>query len=140
MHATLIRLETGDQGTFGAFRLNDLKLFSGELPKRNNVNDISCIPAGKYRCRVTFSNAFRRMLYLVEDVPGRAGVRIHSANFMGDTAKNLRCQLKGCIALGMNVGWIEKQKALISSCAAITLFENEAGREPFDLEIIDELA
>lgn len=136
--AILRRLETGDQGTFGQLRLNDLTLFTGELPARENKNNVSCIPAGTYRCIFNMSRAFRRLMYLVDGVPGRSGVRIHSANYMGDEALGFRCQLKGCIAPGMKLGWMAGQKAVLSSAAAVAVLEAEANREPFDLEIIDE--
>lgn len=64
-----------------------------ELPWKNNAKGVSCIPAGTYQMAFTMSNRFKVPLWLVLDVPGRAGVRIHAANFAH--------QLEGCIALGM---------------------------------------
>lgn len=64
-----------------------------ELPWKDNAKGISCIPAGTYQMAFTMSNRFKVPLWLVLDVPGRAGVRIHAANFAH--------QLEGCIALGM---------------------------------------
>lgn len=69
-----------------------------ELPWLDNANDISCIPAGTYPCKWTRSNRLSKLAghdvytYEVLNVPNRAGVRIHSANYF--------YQLKGCIALG----------------------------------------
>lgn len=63
-----------------------------ELPDKDNASNISNIPKGIYDCEMTYSNAFKKMLYLIKDVPGRAGVRIHAANYV--------TQLRGCIALG----------------------------------------
>jgi hypothetical protein len=137
IRATLQRLETGDQGTFGRFSLPDGRAwFSGELPDRGNAPNVSCIPAGLYRVLWTWSPAFRRMMYLVAAVPGRSGVRIHAANYMGDRAKGHRCHLNGCIALGQRLGHIENQKALILSGPAITAMESALDRKSFELEIL----
>lgn len=69
-----------------------------ELPWLDNASDISCIPEGTYVCKWTRSNRLSTaaghdvFTYEVMDVPGRAGIRIHSANYF--------TQLKGCAALG----------------------------------------
>lgn len=60
-----------------------------ELPWRDNKRGASCIPMGEYKMRCTMSPRFGRMMWEV-DVPGRTGIRIHTANFAR--------QLKGCIA------------------------------------------
>ena len=57
-----------------------------ELPWRNNESNVSCIPKGVYTCKYTRSAHFSQMkghdvyTYEITNVPGRAGVRIHSAN------------------------------------------------------------
>jgi hypothetical protein len=134
----LRRLESSDQGTFGRLEVNGIVFFTGELPWKDNHSNISCIPAGTYECRQTFSNRFRRNLYLVEHVAGRLGVRIHPANFVGDLSKLLLCQLNGCIALGEKLGIMEGQKAVLVSRPAVEKFETLLGKEPFILEIRDE--
>jgi hypothetical protein len=68
-------------------------------------------------------------------VPKRAGIRIHSANFMGDASKGFHSQLNGCVALGERLGIMEGQKALLLSKPAIRKFENCMGKQPFLLEI-----
>jgi hypothetical protein len=137
IRATLTRLEAGDQGTFGRLSLPDGRAwFSGELPDRDNAPNVSCIPAGLYRCLWTWSPAFKRFMYLVDRVPGRSGVRIHSANYMGDRSKGHRCHLNGCIALGQRLGHIEGQKALILSTPAVFALEAGTGRQSFELEIL----
>ena len=96
MKAVLDRLESSDQGTFGRITFGDTTLFTGELPEKDNASNASCIPAGKYKCVWTYSPVFKRQMYLVESVPGRSGIRIHSANFMGDKSCGMKCQLHGC--------------------------------------------
>lgn len=132
----LERLETGSEGTFGRLTYNGFMAYSGELSDRNNQSNVSCIPKGTYRCSWTYSEAFKREMYAVEGVPGRAGIRIHSANFMGDKEKGYRKQLNGCIALGLKLGSLEGQKALLLSIPAVRQFEALMGKQPFMLEII----
>lgn len=134
---TLERLETSDQGTFGRMMINDELFYTGELPWRNNQNNISCIPAGIYVCKWTMSAHFKREMYLLENVKGRAGIRIHSANFMGDKSLRFRCQLNGCIAIGERLAEMAGQKALIVSSPAVRRFEELMNYEPFVLEIVN---
>ena len=133
--AYLVRLDRGDQGVFGRIEVPGLTLFTGELPWRENAPGISCIPEGIYRCAWTLSPRFRRFMYLVGEVVGRAGIRKHSANLMGDVALGFRAQLNGCIALGEKLGWINGQKALLLSVPAVRRFETRMGGKPFELEV-----
>lgn len=132
--ALLLRAETGPQGTFGRLLLPGISFFTGELPWRENRSDLSCIPLGVYRCPWTMSPRFRRRMYLVEPVPGRAGIRVHSANFMGDNPP-FHKQLNGCIALGEKLGWMDGQKAVLLSAPAIRRFESIMKGETFILEV-----
>lgn len=52
----------------------------------------SAIPRGKYRLTATMSNRFKKILPLVEGVPGFSGVRIHGGNTSKDT--------EGCPLIG----------------------------------------
>lgn len=69
-----------------------------ELAWRDNQPNVSCIPASEYICKWTRSNRLSNLTghdvftYEVLNVPGRSGIRIHSANYF--------FQLLGCIALG----------------------------------------
>lgn len=136
--ATLRRTESGDTGTFGVLQVGSVDFATGELPDRGNADDISSIPAGTYTCSKTFSPRFQRPTYEILNVPGRTGIRIHPANFMGDKTKGLQCELDGCIALGMERGVIEGQDAVVSSKTAIDKFEELMAGNEFSLEIIDE--
>lgn len=121
-------------GTFGRLFLPGLTLFTGELPWRNNLANLSCIPAALYRCVFTSSPRFRRGMYLLTGTGARAGVRFHSANLMGICPPYV-AQLNGCIALGEKLGWMDKQKALLISAPAIRRFESAMEQKPFELEI-----
>jgi hypothetical protein len=136
LDARLIRIETSDEGTFGHFVAGRLVLFSGELPRRNNASNVSCIPTGTYRCVLTYSQRFGRPLYLVDGVADRVGIRVHPANFMGKKPPYL-CQLNGCIALGEKLGWIDGQKAILISAPAVRRLEDWFQGKSFTLEIRD---
>ncbi len=137
--ATLDRLETSNEGTFGVLQIDNgeyLEFFyTGELPWRKNKANVSCIPTGKYIAVWTRSRRFQRFMYLISKVPARAGIRVHAANFMGDHKKGFRRQLHGCIALGEKLGWLGGQKVILVSRPAIRRFEDITNGEPFELEI-----
>lgn len=131
----MTRIETGDQGTFGRLVAGSLTLYSGELPWLDNQPNISCVPDGVYQCVWTFSEHFRRFMYLLLGTSPRAGIREHSANLMGNESKGFKKQLNGCIAYGERLGWIGGQKALILSAPAVRRFEDHMQRKPFTLGI-----
>lgn len=118
----LQRTESSDEGTFG--RLG--RFYTVERPWKNNAKGISCIPAGIYKVRRTWSPRFKRRMFLVLDTSPREGIRIHAAN--------LPTQLEGCIGLGLRQGWIDGKKAVLVSLPAIRQFEAEMPDE-FELEV-----
>jgi hypothetical protein len=130
----LTRIESSDQGTFGKIAFGGITLFTGELPWLENAANVSSIPTGIYPCRPTFSPRFKRQMILVDGVPDRTGVRIHSANFMG-RAPAWRAQLNGCIAIGERLGVMDGQKALLLSAPAVRRFEAAMGESVFELEV-----
>lgn len=134
---SLTRLDSSDQGTFGRLAISDFGVhwYSAELPWRDNIPHISCIPEGTYTVVWTKSKAFGRYTYQILDVQGRTGVRIHVANLMGDREKGYKAQLEGCVALGEKVGYWEGQKALLLSSPAVGAFERILNKRPFILEI-----
>ena len=54
-----------------------------------------CIPSGVYKVHITWSSKFKKMLPLLDSVPGFDGIRIHAGNTPLDTA--------GCILVGDNL-------------------------------------
>lgn len=101
-----------------------------ELPWRDNQNSISSFLPGKYICKYTLSPSFKIKTYEITSVPGRSGVRIHSANFVS--------QLRGCIALGeahkdINADGLSDAQ---HSGKTIAAFEKLMDGKDFELEII----
>lgn len=134
--AGLFRLDRSPQGTFGKLVLpGGVSLFTGELPWRDNKPQVSCIPVGLYRVVWGFSPHLKHNAYLVQDVARRFGIRMHAANFVGDTLLGYLAQVNGCIALGEKLGTMEGQKALLVSAPAVTKLETVMGRKPFLLDV-----
>lgn len=144
---TLIRTESSDDGTFGSVIVKGVTFQTGELPWRNDDSDVSCEKEGVFQCSESYSKHLSPLfgginLYLVEGDAARKGVRIHPANWMGDSTKfqkdgitKMKCQLQGCIALGLSVGILEGQKALINSRTAVNRFMALLNHQPFQLTI-----
>lgn len=133
---TLVRGASTDDGTFGKLTVSGKTFISEELPWRDNKSNISCIPTGTYTCEVTFSNRFQRDLYQVNNVENRNSVRIHPANWAGDTFKGKKSDLEGCIGLGEGISVDDKgQKIIIDSKIAIADFMATLNNQPFTLII-----
>lgn len=114
-------------GTFGVLSVDNLVLFTVELPWKDNANNVSCIPTGKYRCSWTKSPRLKKFTYEITSVPKRAGIRIHSANFAS--------QVLGCIALGEKNGVMDKKRGVFSSVSAVRRFEKLLDGQDFILEV-----
>ena len=133
----LQRYESGDQGTFGRLVGPSLNMHVIELPWRENISNLSCIPLGEYRCEIVRSPRFG-VVYHVQGVPGRSHVLIHAGNYAGDSALGFRTHSQGCILPGRKRGRLGEQKAILCSKAALSSFLSTLGRQPFTL-IIEEV-
>jgi len=135
LNAVLTRAPSTDQGTLGNFVLTDgTGFYSLELPWQNNHHGLSCIPPGEYTCHWIDSHKHGEC-YQVMNVPGRDMIEIHSANFAGNVDKGFISQLLGCIALGMTIGILNGQLAVLNSKGAIAAFEAKQGKQDFQLTI-----
>lgn len=137
----LVRTYDSDAGTFGLVHYEGHRCKSLELPWRNNVRTISCIPAGEYICRQIRSPKFGR-IYGVFDVPGRSNVLIHSGNFAGDTLQGYDTHVQGCILLYERDGFLvnrhgKLQKAGLVSRPAVSKLMSWAAGQPFRLTITE---
>ena len=120
--AELLRLEKGEQGTFGVLRL-DGTVFCVTLdpPDRGNQHNVSCIPDGVFLCRRVESPRFGTT-YQVMEVPDREHILFHTGNLVTDT--------QGCILLGRNYGWLEGERGVLQSSSAFKDFMAGLAGEP----------
>lgn len=117
------------QGTFGSLTWNNQSLFTVEQPWRDNQVKVSCIPAGTYTCNWVVSPKFGLTL-MVMDVPGRSHILFHVANKASE--------LQGCVGLGLQLGAIGNEWAVLNSRVAVSRFllaiEN---KHDIQLEVVD---
>jgi hypothetical protein len=83
----------GELSIDGEFFCNTLEDTVREGPK---VYGKTAIPAGTYEVVIDFSNRFKKKMPHILNVPGFAGIRIHTGNKAQDT--------EGCILLGLTKG------------------------------------
>lgn len=128
----LIRKAHNSLGTKGILEVPGLTthLFTIENPWLDNKKTDSCIPTGTYICKPVNSPRFGKTIEVTE-VPGRSHILFHAGNSPDDT--------DGCILLGLNDTkgdrmWISNSKA------AVIDFLNAVGREPFELEIVNDFS
>jgi hypothetical protein len=139
LRATIQRPPSTDEGTFGVLTFGQERVFTVELPWRENERARSCIPPGIYKCAMVRSPRFGHV-YGVVEVPGRSNVLIHAANLAGDVEKGYTTQLQGCIAPAMRLGrmrnsaGVMQAAGLLSRPALNKLMAWSAG-QPFQLEI-----
>ncbi len=141
----LDRQTTGDDGTFGEFRIDefDFACFSIELPNRNNRPMKGRILAGHYTATWQMSKRFRRMTYRLEDANGRTGILIHPGNFAGDVTKGRVSDFTGCIGLGMELTTMlntyrRPQLASANSAVAVHEFERLCAGRRLLIKVLDE--
>lgn len=89
------------------------------------------------------SPRYGKLLYILERVPNRSGIRIHSANYAGDYTLGYKRDLLGCIALGRNHfggPGTNSQLMVTNSRDTMAKFEAEMEGKPFVLHIIGDFA
>lgn len=98
MKLDLIRKEFTDHSTIGNLLIdNEFFCFTLEDAVREiKIPGQTAIPYGSYNVITNYSNRFKRIMPLIESVPGFDGVRIHT----GNTDKNT----EGCILIGYRKG------------------------------------
>ncbi len=136
---TINRLSTGAQGTPGKLTTanNCFHCDTLELEWLNNDQNISCIPAGKYTCTVSFSPHMQKNLYHVLNVPNRVTIMIHNGNWAGEETRGYKSDVLGCILLGDESGTLSGQEAVEDSVDAVTRFMKIMNNAPFELTIIN---
>lgn len=92
MQATIYRVESADDGTFGALVIDDQAVcVTLERPWHDNEPFISCIPDGFYKCKRVDSPSYGDTFEVI-DVDGRTDILFHEGNWKSNS--------KGCILLG----------------------------------------
>lgn len=113
MIITLRTIKQDDHGTFGIMLKDDETLcHTCEDPWNNNHRGDSCIPAGKYECKIHNGVKYKNV-WEVTNVPGRSAILIHNGNYTTDT--------QGCILVGdgylrdekMNIVGVSNSKATL---------------------------
>ena len=144
MKVKLIRFFGNDKQMLGLWTITDGSqlLFNAktlELGWKNNEPQVSCIPAGTYPCKWTRSNRLSELkgedffTYEILNVPNRAGIRIHSANYYH--------QLRGCISMGSMLKDLNADMELdvVHSGDTVKQFDSVMGGKDFELEIVENL-
>ena len=149
--ASIKRYRPTDQGIPGKIRCEGLVIDTLELPHRKNKKGESCIPPRKeglkkrYYVKWCYSPRFKKMMYLIQGVKGRTGVRFHSGNLAGDENLGWTAHSDGCVLLGGKCGHLYvkrngvrvKQRAVLASKTALRRFEKHMGYKDFILEVIN---
>jgi len=105
-------------GIFGRLILPYFECFTVEREWKNNEIGKSCIPEGWYIYQPAFYHEGQYQTYEII-VPGRTDILIHKAN----RAK----ELKGCVGIGMQLGSIHGEWAVMNSGVAFRKFMENMG-------------
>lgn len=125
----LIRLEEDALfGTFGILKINkEVFCVTLEPPDKENVTNISSIPAQQYHCELYDSPKYGKT-FKVMNVPGRKHVLFHGGNVAKHT--------KGCILLAQYFGKLKGNRAVLNSGNTFKVFmETMQGQNIFHLTI-----
>ena len=123
MEIKLIRESFGDTFTEGKLFIDDaFECYTVEDTDRKmeedltrKINGKTAIPRGRYEVILSMSNRFKKVLPEILNVPGFAGIRVHSGNSSIDT--------EGCIILGsvndkLDDDWIGGSKIALTQFMA----------------------
>ena len=123
MEIKLIRESFGDTFTEGKLLIDNVfECYTVEDTDRKmeddltvKVNGKTAIPRGRYEVVLSMSNRFKKVLPEILNVPGFAGIRVHSGNSSIDT--------EGCIILGsvndkLDDDWIGGSKIALTQFMA----------------------
>jgi hypothetical protein len=95
MNIILRRLSEDNYGTHGRFEYENGVVICQTIERRwyDNQRDISCIPDGTYGCVPHVKSNNGQECWLLNNVPDRSGVLIHTGNTENDS--------EGCIIIGL---------------------------------------
>lgn len=103
-----------------------------DILREKKIDGKTAIPRGTYQVIINMSNRFKRLLPLLMDVPGFAGVRIHPGNTSDDT--------EGCLLPGLEIGTVNGRPAVTHSREAFEMLfkkmnEAQARGEEITIEL-----
>ena len=127
--ATLTRGFQNQDVTLGMLQIKGVDhkpIYTLENPWINNKSYVSCIPADSYVC-AKFSGAKYKDVWIVQSVPDREYILLHYGNTAKDT--------DGCIILGLALGEIDGQPAVLHSRDAVEYLRGLMGKKEFILQI-----
>lgn len=111
----LIRVEQTEEATIGVLVVDGESIcWTLEEPWRQNKQNVSCIPIGRYPLVLEYSPSKRQKLWTIKDVPDRSYVRIHRGNTVDDT--------EGCPLTGSTPGVLNGKRAVLGSRKAFIRF------------------
>jgi len=125
----LIRYYGDDDVTLGILYIEGIKhkpIYTLENPWRDNVRNISCIPAGQYECEA-FSGMQHKNCYQICNVKDRGYILIHVGNWQKDT--------QGCILVGRGVILDGAEYMVPYSALTLNKFKDLLNYETFLLNI-----
>ena len=128
---TLQRAHSSDDVTLGMMQVHGVNhppLYTLENPWKENMRNVSCIPAGVYTCVKHHGKKYKDV-WRLKDVEGRSAILIHAGNLTEDT--------QGCILVGLVSGEHKRQPAVLHSRDAIKELRSILKDEPFTLEVVD---
>lgn len=122
------------QGTPGKLFLNNLICYTMELPWKDNLPQISCIPEGSYLCEWKKSPKFG-YCYHIKGVPNRGNILVHPGTFAGSEIDGWRTHSHGCLLPCTRIGKMDGQLAGLLSLPMVKKIAGEVQYQPFKLEI-----
>ena len=134
--ALLLRTETSSQGTFGLLQSGGFSVWIAELPWKENIRQLSCIPVGSYTCKWIKSPKFG-WCYEVTGVANRGNILIHKGNFVGDSTLGYKTNSHGCLLPARSLGKLSGQRAGLLSLPATQSLYQHFKQQPFILEIVN---
>ena len=136
----LVREASNPQGTEGRIYHDTGRFDTLEPPAPQHDATHPRIPPGTYLAKKIGSPRFPDR-YVLQDVPGRAGIVIHPGNYAGNTAEGWQSDSDGCILIGRRQELLNtshtRQKALILSRSTLAAFEEIMQHEDFWLTVFD---
>lgn len=131
MELTLTRLIKTQNSIIGELTGLKGRIFTLEDAWRENQANISCIPAGRYKCAphgweanppYRFTKVWR-----VSNVPNRSAILFHIGNTHEDT--------RGCILVGFDMRVVGGEASVLNSAAAIRAMREQIGSNGFNLVV-----